>query len=180
MITDVRSVAIIPGDTQLARIVGAYSRAAVAVRFTTPALAALYGASPWSGRVALRVATVTRLPAPASSRIGMAARSVWNDAVEVHADDEAPLLVGVLVQRLVAADAGVGDHVGEPAHRVGRRVHGRGGGVGIGDVGGERMAADLLGDGRGALAVAVEHRHLRAARGEEAARWPRRCRRHRR
>ena len=41
VITDVRSVAIIPGDTQLARMVGAYSSAAVAVRFTTPALAAL-------------------------------------------------------------------------------------------------------------------------------------------
>ena len=39
--TDVRSVAIIPGDTQFARIVGAYSSAAVAVRLTTPALAAL-------------------------------------------------------------------------------------------------------------------------------------------
>ncbi len=39
--TDVSAVAIIPGETQLARMVGAYSRAAVAVRFTTPALAAL-------------------------------------------------------------------------------------------------------------------------------------------
>ena len=39
--TDVRFVAIIPGETQFARIVGAYSRAAVAVRLTTPALAAL-------------------------------------------------------------------------------------------------------------------------------------------
>jgi hypothetical protein len=38
---EVRAVAIIPGDTQLARMVGAYSRAAVCVRLRTPALAAL-------------------------------------------------------------------------------------------------------------------------------------------
>ena len=74
---DVSAVAIMPGDTQLARMVGAYSRAVVRVRLTTAALAALYGASPCSGRLALRLATVTTLPPPPSRSSGIAARSVW-------------------------------------------------------------------------------------------------------
>ena len=147
VIIDVRSVAIIPGETQFARIVGPYSRAAVAVRLTTPALAALYGASPCRGRVAFKVATVTRLPPPAASRIGIAAAEGVEDAVEVDADDQPPLLVRVLVERLVAPDAGVGDHIGEPAHRGRRGLDRRGGGVGVGHIGGDGVPADLRDDG---------------------------------
>ena len=44
-------VGIIPGDTALTRIVGAYSSAAEAVSAATAALAAAYGASPAAGRV---------------------------------------------------------------------------------------------------------------------------------
>ena len=45
----VSGVAIIPGDTALTRIVGAYSSAAVAVSAATAAFAAAYGASPADG-----------------------------------------------------------------------------------------------------------------------------------
>jgi len=51
-----------PGETALTRIVGAYSRAAVAVRAATPALDAAYGASPADGRVPLIEAVLTMLP----------------------------------------------------------------------------------------------------------------------
>ena len=44
-------VRIIPGETELTRIVGAYSSAAFAVSAMTAALAAEYGASPAAGRV---------------------------------------------------------------------------------------------------------------------------------
>ncbi len=63
-----------PGATQLARMVGAYSRATVAVRLMTAALAAEYGPSPRVGRTPVSDALVTMLPPPPSSRWGTAAR----------------------------------------------------------------------------------------------------------
>src|SRR3954469_21282002 len=85
----VSGVAIKPGDTQLTRIVGAYSTAAVIVRFTTPAFAAEYGASPDSGRCAFRDALLTMLPPPDSSIRGMAARMQWKVPVRFTASTSA-------------------------------------------------------------------------------------------
>src|SRR3954468_1690748 len=76
--SSVSGVAMSPGDTQLTRIVGAYSTAAVIVRFTTAAFAAEYGASPDNGRSALSDALLTMLPPPPSSMRGITARRQWN------------------------------------------------------------------------------------------------------
>ena len=69
---------IIPGDTALTRIVGAYSSAAVAVSAATAALAAEYGASPAAGRVPEIDAVDTIAPPPAARMSGAAALKPWN------------------------------------------------------------------------------------------------------
>src|SRR5256885_2125602 len=74
----VSGVAMRPGDTQFTRIVGAYSSAAVIVRFTRPAFAAEYGASPDSGRRALSDELFTMLPPAESSIRGITARMQLN------------------------------------------------------------------------------------------------------
>ena len=45
----------------------------------------------------------------------------------------------------------------------------------VGDVGGVGEAVDLLGDGRGAVAVDVDDRDPGALLGHAPARWPARC-----
>src|SRR3954469_14631577 len=81
--SSVRGVAINPGDTQFTRMAGASSSAAVIVRFTTPAFAAEYGASPDNGRCALSDALLTMLPPPASTRRGTTARMQLNVPVKL-------------------------------------------------------------------------------------------------
>src|SRR4051812_1214238 len=79
----VSCAAMSPRDTQFTRIVGAYSIAAVAVRLSTAAFAAEYGASPDSGRTALKDALFTMLPPPDSSIRGISARMQWNVPVRL-------------------------------------------------------------------------------------------------
>ena len=62
MIIAVSGVSIMPGATQLARIVGASSSAALAVSAITPALAAEYGPSPRVGRMPVSEALLTIAP----------------------------------------------------------------------------------------------------------------------
>ena len=69
----VRAVRIIPGETELSRILRTVLRAADAVIAATPALAAAYGASPDAGLVPLMDAVETTLPPPAARICGMAA-----------------------------------------------------------------------------------------------------------
>ena len=57
-------VRIIPGDTALTRMRGAYSSAALAVSATTATFAAEYGASPAAGRVPEIDAVDTIAPPP--------------------------------------------------------------------------------------------------------------------
>jgi hypothetical protein len=71
---EVKPVLIMPGETALTLIAGAYSSAAVAVRAATPAFDAAYGASPADGRVPLIDAVLTMLPPPRASITGAAAR----------------------------------------------------------------------------------------------------------
>src|SRR5581483_9038924 len=81
----VSGVSMSPGDTQLTRIAGAYSSAAVIVRLTTPALAAEYGASPESGCTTLADALLTMHPRPDSSMSGITARMQLNVPVRFTA-----------------------------------------------------------------------------------------------
>ncbi len=71
--SSVIAVWIIPGDTALTRIVGAYSSAADAVSAATAAFPAAYGASPAAGRVPEIDAVETIAPPPPSSMIGATA-----------------------------------------------------------------------------------------------------------
>src|SRR5215813_10533567 len=81
----VSAVRIIPGEIELARIVGPYSSAALAVSAMTAALAALYGASPAAGRVPLIDAVLTIRPSPLASRWGTQARNPWKTPVRLIA-----------------------------------------------------------------------------------------------
>src|SRR3954447_18278505 len=74
----VSGVSIMPGATQLARIAGASSSAALAVNAITPAFTAEYGPSPRVGRRPVSDAFVTMLPPPPSTMIWPAARIVLN------------------------------------------------------------------------------------------------------
>src|SRR4051794_5753127 len=74
-------VAIIPGDTALTRIDGAYSSAADAVSAATAAFAAAYGASPAAGRVPEIDAVDTTAPPPDSKISGATALNPWNTPV---------------------------------------------------------------------------------------------------
>ena len=87
----VSGVAIMPGDTALTRIVGAYSSAADAVSATTAALAAAYGASPAAGRVPEIDAVDTIAPPPDSQDERRDRLEAVEHAGEVERDDALPL-----------------------------------------------------------------------------------------
>ena len=81
--SSVIGVAIIPGDTALTRIDGAYSSAADAVSAATAAFAAAYGASPAAGRVPEIDAVDTIAPPPDSRMSGATALNPWNTPVRL-------------------------------------------------------------------------------------------------
>src|SRR5206468_2474223 len=81
----VSGVAMRPGETQFARIDGAYSSAAVIVRLITAAFAAEYGASPDNGRTPFNDELLMMLPPPAASMRGITARMQLNVPVRFTA-----------------------------------------------------------------------------------------------
>ena len=74
---------IMPGETALTRIVGAYSSAALAVSATTAAFAAEYGASPADGRPEID-AVLTIAPPPPARMCGTAALKPWKTPVRLR------------------------------------------------------------------------------------------------
>ncbi len=90
-IGSVMVVRIMPGDTALTRMDGAYSDAAGAVSAATAALLAVYGPSPAAGRVPLIDAVLTMAPPPLRQQMRHRRPEPGVDPGQVDPDDPVPL-----------------------------------------------------------------------------------------
>ena len=96
----------------------------------------------------------------------MAARSVWNVPSRFTPTTRRHSLSVYSCSGLLSPMPALATTSVSPPIASAGRVHRRGGGVRVGDVDGEGVPADLGGDGRRGVAVAVEHGDRGAAAGE--------------